>query len=101
MSASGGVLRVDWVPGTDRLLGTCHCGAQHLAEAPADIWQWLLAHPDGHRPQSPEPAGPAGPAGRSGPADAPGAEPAASAVPQPPSREQKPEAERKPALHGP
>lgn len=40
------VYRVDWMPGTDRLRGTCHCGATAEAEDPAVIWQWLLAHPD-------------------------------------------------------
>lgn len=29
---SDAVLRVHWVPGTDHLLGTCHCGAQHRAQ---------------------------------------------------------------------
>lgn len=36
---------VDWVPGTDRLRGTCHCGAQVEASDPARMWEWLLAHP--------------------------------------------------------
>lgn len=44
--APAGVYRVTWVPGTDRLLGTCHCGATHEAEDPIQIWAWLLAHPD-------------------------------------------------------
>lgn len=39
------IYRVDWVPGTDRLAGTCHCGATGEAEDPVLIWQWLLAHP--------------------------------------------------------
>ena len=39
------VYRVDWMPGTDRLRGTCHCGATGEAADPAVIWQWLLAHP--------------------------------------------------------
>ena len=39
------VYRVDWMPGTDRLRGTCHCGATGEAEDPVVIWQWLLAHP--------------------------------------------------------
>lgn len=42
------VYRVEWYPGSDRLLGTCHCSATLLAEDPIEIWQWLLAHPDGH-----------------------------------------------------
>ncbi|MEU8802053.1 hypothetical protein [Spirillospora sp. NPDC048819] len=41
-----GRLRVEWSPGSDRLTGICHCGAQHTAEDPAEIWTWLLAHPD-------------------------------------------------------
>ncbi|MGV1010083.1 MAG: hypothetical protein ACOYBY_16000 [Dermatophilaceae bacterium] len=42
------VLVVRWVPGSDTLLGICHCGAQHLAQSPIDVWEWLLAHPVGH-----------------------------------------------------
>ncbi|XRQ14603.1 hypothetical protein ACN3XK_28165 [Actinomadura welshii] len=42
-----GRLRVEWSPGSDRLTGICHCGAQRTAEDPAEIWAWLLAHP-GH-----------------------------------------------------
>jgi hypothetical protein len=41
-----GVLRVEWVPGSDRLRGRCHCGAQIEAEDPIEIWDWLLGHPD-------------------------------------------------------
>ncbi|WP_200886675.1 hypothetical protein [Phaeacidiphilus oryzae] len=41
-------LRVEWVPGTDRLLGFCHCGARHTAEDPVELWNWLHAHPEGH-----------------------------------------------------
>ena len=44
--ATGTVFRIDWVPGTDRLLGTCHCGARGEQEDPALMWDWLLAHPD-------------------------------------------------------
>ncbi len=33
--AVNAVYRVDWVPGTDRLRGTCHCGATGEAEDPA------------------------------------------------------------------
>ncbi|MBB4775038.1 hypothetical protein [Actinomadura livida] len=44
---SGGRLRVEWSPGSDRLTGICHCGARRTAEDPAEIWTWLLAHP-GH-----------------------------------------------------
>ena len=41
----GTVFRIEWVPGTDRLLGTCHCGAAAEAEDPVRMWHWLLAHP--------------------------------------------------------
>ena len=52
MSArTGEVYRVDWVPGTDVLHGTCHCGAEHSAEDPVAMWEWMLAHPQGHRPR--------------------------------------------------
>jgi hypothetical protein len=44
---AGGRLRVEWSPGSDRLTGSCHCGAQRTAEDPAEIWTWLLSHP-GH-----------------------------------------------------
>lgn len=40
--------RVVWLPGTDRLLGVCHCGARHIAEDPVSVWAWLVGHPDGH-----------------------------------------------------
>ena len=56
------VYRVHWVLGTDLLLGVCHCGAEHTAEDPVELWEWLLAHPDGHacavpgQPTDPEPA---------------------------------------------
>ena len=43
--ASARVYCVDWVPGTDRLRGTCHCGATAEASDPERIWEWLLAHP--------------------------------------------------------
>ncbi|MEV5750595.1 hypothetical protein AB0L00_22470 [Actinoallomurus sp. NPDC052308] len=46
------VYRVRWLPGTDTLLGTCHCGAEQTAEDPVLLWEWLLAHPAGH--QGPE-----------------------------------------------
>jgi hypothetical protein len=54
---TGAVFHVVWTPGTDDLLGICHCGAEHLGQDPVDVWSWLLAHPDGHQPA----AGPAGP----------------------------------------
>ncbi|GAA0342094.1 hypothetical protein NE235_00805 [Actinoallomurus spadix] len=43
------VYRVRWLPGADTLLGTCHCGAERTAEDPVSLWEWLLAHPAGHR----------------------------------------------------
>ncbi|MFE2628571.1 hypothetical protein ACFXDP_11630 [Streptomyces sp. NPDC059374] len=46
---TGEVYRVDWVPGTDLLHGTCHCGLEHRAEDPVRMWGWMLAHPQGHR----------------------------------------------------
>lgn len=42
------VYRVHWVPGTDILHGTCHCGAERLADEPVALWEWLLGHPQGH-----------------------------------------------------
>ncbi|GHH73066.1 hypothetical protein GCM10018793_11100 [Streptomyces sulfonofaciens] len=47
----GGVFRVHWVPGADRLLGVCYCGAEQEFEDPVDLWNWLLGHPE-----APEPA---------------------------------------------
>jgi hypothetical protein len=45
--ATGGqVYRIVWSPGSDRLHGTCHCGAEQVAEDPVRMWEWLLAHPD-------------------------------------------------------
>ncbi|BBJ41571.1 hypothetical protein SSPO_042890 [Streptomyces antimycoticus] len=44
------VYRIDWLPGTDVLHGVCHCGAEHAAEDPVELWQWMLAHPTGHHP---------------------------------------------------
>ncbi|MEV8308272.1 hypothetical protein AB0P36_13135 [Streptomyces flavidovirens] len=55
-----GVFRIHWVLGTDRLLAVCHCGAQREFEDPVQLWDWLLGHPDGHRPGAvAEPSGPA------------------------------------------
>ena len=42
------VYRIDWLPGTDARHGTCHCGAEHTAEDPVLMWEWMLAHPEGH-----------------------------------------------------
>jgi hypothetical protein len=40
------VYRIHWTPGSDLLVGRCHCGAQCRGEDPVTIWAWLLAHPD-------------------------------------------------------
>jgi hypothetical protein len=40
------VVRVGWLPGSDRLRGRCHCGAETEADDPVLLWEWLLAHPD-------------------------------------------------------
>ncbi len=49
--------RVDWVPGADRLLGHCRCGAERESEDPIELWQWLTGHPVGHddRREPPQP----------------------------------------------
>ena len=54
------VLRVDWLPGSDRLRGLCHCGAEAEAGDPVAMWEWLLAHPDhpASGPAEPQSAGP-------------------------------------------
>ncbi|WP_171116274.1 MULTISPECIES: hypothetical protein [Streptomyces] len=44
----GEVYRIHWVPGTDRLLAVCHCGDEREFEDPVALWDWLLAHPEGH-----------------------------------------------------
>ena len=65
MLTGPGVLRVVWLPGDDLLQGTCHCGAETVADDPVRVWAWLLAHPDGHhtRPDAGgDTAGDAGPA---------------------------------------
>jgi hypothetical protein len=61
---SGTVYRIHWLLGTDRLRGLCHCGAEHLSEDPIELWDWLLAHPDGHtrRPDLPPEVRSSGPA---------------------------------------
>ncbi|MCW2720540.1 MAG: hypothetical protein JWR81_4362 [Pseudonocardia sp.] len=53
MLTGPGVLRVVWLPGSDRLQGTCHCGAEHVADGPVEVWEWLLAHPVGHEVATP------------------------------------------------
>jgi len=40
-----GVHRIHWVPGTDRLLAVCFCGAEREFEDPVELWDWLLTHP--------------------------------------------------------
>ncbi|MET7328300.1 hypothetical protein [Nonomuraea sp. NPDC005650] len=64
--AGRGLLRVVWLPGSDLLQGTCHCGAAHVADGPVEVWEWLLGHPTGHAaptiPPSPDtPSGTARP----------------------------------------
>jgi len=44
------VYRVEWVPGTDHLLGVCFCGAEQLHTDPNALWEWLHDHPRGHDP---------------------------------------------------
>ncbi|CAM5546614.1 hypothetical protein [Streptomyces aurantiogriseus] len=44
------IYRIDWLPGTDILHGTCHCGAEHTAQDPIEMWEWMLGHPEGHQP---------------------------------------------------
>ena len=59
--------RVEWRPGTDELLGYCHCGATHSALDPIELWQWLLSHPVGHRAETnPVPLAVAGPSTMAG-----------------------------------
>ncbi|MFV8186184.1 hypothetical protein [Streptomyces sp. AF1B] len=48
-SPTGEIYRIDWLPGTDTLHGTCHCGAEHTAQDPVAMWEWMLGHPEGHR----------------------------------------------------
>ncbi|MFC8343483.1 hypothetical protein [Streptomyces sp. NPDC057280] len=45
---TGEIYRIDWLPGTDILHGTCHCGREHTAQDPIEMWEWMLAHPQGH-----------------------------------------------------
>lgn len=52
-SPTGEIYRIDWLPGTDVLHGTCHCGAEHSAEDPIEMWEWMLGHPEGHAPRDP------------------------------------------------
>jgi hypothetical protein len=47
------VYRIHWVLGTDRLRAVCHCGAERVFEEPVELWEWLLAHPEGHTTANP------------------------------------------------
>jgi len=42
------VYRIRWKPGTDVLVGECHCGAVRESQDPVTLWAWLLGHPEGH-----------------------------------------------------
>ncbi|MFD5648708.1 hypothetical protein [Streptomyces sp. NPDC127039] len=42
--------RVHWALGTDRMRAVCPCGAEQLFDDPVVLWDWLLAHPEGHHP---------------------------------------------------
>ncbi|MDH6515276.1 hypothetical protein M2164_001753 [Streptomyces sp. SAI-208] len=57
-ASTGEVYRIDWLPGTDTLRGTCHCGREHTSQDPVEMWEWMLAHPNGHSPQKHEPPAP-------------------------------------------
>jgi hypothetical protein len=46
------IYRIAWLPGTDVLHGTCHCGREHSSQDPIEMWEWMLAHPRGHEPQA-------------------------------------------------
>lgn len=50
------IYRIEWLPGSDRLRGTCHCGATIEGQDPLSMWQWLLAHPAHPGPGDPGPA---------------------------------------------
>jgi hypothetical protein len=42
------IYRIAWLPGTAVLHGTCHCGREHNSQDPIEMWEWMLAHPQGH-----------------------------------------------------
>ena len=46
--ADAEVYRVRWLPGTDLLHGTCHCGAEHTDDDPVEMWSWMLTHVHRH-----------------------------------------------------
>ncbi|GAA3896213.1 hypothetical protein GCM10023084_56060 [Streptomyces lacrimifluminis] len=46
------IYRIAWLPGTDVLHGTCHCGREHSSQDPIEMWDWMLAHPQGHEPRA-------------------------------------------------
>jgi hypothetical protein len=52
------VYRIHWVLGTDQLRAVCHCGTERIFEEPVELWEWLLAHPDGHDPADSAPPPP-------------------------------------------
>jgi hypothetical protein len=52
------VYRIHWVLGTDLMRAVCHCGAERVFEEPVELWDWLLAHPDGHTAGPPLPRPP-------------------------------------------
>lgn len=54
------IFSIHWVLGTDQLLGICHCGAERAFDDPIDLWDWLLGHPEGHRPPAEVARNPAG-----------------------------------------
>ena len=64
MLTGTGVVRIEWLPGSDTLVGTCHCGAAHEEQDPVEMWTWLLAHPEGHTPGATAPPTTAGPGDR-------------------------------------
>jgi hypothetical protein len=44
---------ITWVPGQDRMVGVCHCGARRVGEDPVELWMWLLGHPVEHEAPPP------------------------------------------------
>lgn len=38
--------RITWIAGQDRMVAICHCGAQLIGDDPAELWLWLLEHPN-------------------------------------------------------